>query len=157
MRSTDGCFRPGAEFARPDVFAGQPLLTDCDPSHYAGLRQRAGFPNPLPAYLHASIRFVISYSRATLAVTLNPLASGCREAIPVSSPLPSLTVRAVTSPVGLQRYHHTLLKGSDGRRSSRLRLSLLGWSRGPSQPACIGFPMPPRSMWLTGDLERERP
>jgi len=86
----------------------------------------SGFPETItrsPAHEHS---LAVSYSCTTLAVTPHLFGSGVRTAVPVfaypsflisKSPPKSFSERArYLTPSGFGRYHHTLFKGSNGRR-----------------------------------------
>lgn len=146
---TEPVLRVGAECTRPTAFAERPLLTGVDAVYWPRLGHRAGVTPKPDVRSPARVAFGrTSYARTTLAVVPHPWAIGSRRAIsdfacPPFSETRGASVLSLTFasdflgrgrllPLsGFGHYHHTLFKGSDGRRSSRLRLSLLGWSPYP--------------------------
>jgi hypothetical protein len=141
--------RVGAECTRPTAFAERPLLTGVDAVYWPRLGHRAGVTPKPGVRSPARVAFGgTSYARTTLAVVPHPWAIGSRRAISDFACPPFTEARTPRglSPTfandflgrgrllplsGFGHYHHTLFKGSDGRRSSRLRLSLLGRSPYP--------------------------
>jgi hypothetical protein len=137
--------RAGTECTRPTVFAVRPLLTGDDAAIKPHLGHRAGVAPKPDVRSPARVAFGgTSYARTTLAVVPHLSAIGSRRAIsdfacpPFAETLAPRQLppafaddflgRGRLLPLsGFGHYHHTLFKGSDGGRSSRLAAEL-AWS-----------------------------